>query len=297
MIAKRLKLLALAGAVMLTGCATDSAAPPKPGARSAAYVDVGLAGQASAFEAYTRRAAAIDPNFSGPGEISHALQVGAGYEPRQLDAGMIAYAAMAALQEPRFVEVVRSGGRELGRRIAYDPDSALDLPGGPAAAARATAALARRGEALNDAGLRVKKASYSVQHQTWSRARIANGPQLSAAKQAAGYRAEAGDHASLTAALAEGGRRGGSSPVVNRGVAVAALTVLGQDAAARSLMNEPRSNDCLRTAKLMYHQCLAAAGTHYENIYCLGLHAMADPGQCIVDATKPPRSVRRASLD
>ena len=38
---------------------------------------------------------------------------------------------------------------------------------------------------------------------------------------------EAADRARLTAAISEGGRRGGASPVVARGVALAALTVLG----------------------------------------------------------------------
>ena len=40
--------------------------------------------------------------------------------------------------------------------------------------------------------------------------------------------------------------------------------------------SEPRSSDCLRRAKLNFHQCLAAAGTHYEDVYCLGVHAMTD---------------------
>ena len=97
-------------------------------------------------------------------------------------------------------------------------------------------------------------------------------------------------------AFADTGRRGGTSPVISRGVAVAALTVLGQDAAARNLMSERNAGMCLRTAKLNYHQCLAASGTHYEDIYCLGVHAMRDPGDCVVAATKPAR-VRRASLD
>ncbi|WP_293900018.1 hypothetical protein [Phenylobacterium sp.] len=116
-------------------------------------------------------------------------------------------------------------------------------------------------------------------------------------KQAAGYRPEAVDRARLSAAVAEPGWRGGVSPVIARGVAVAALTILDQDTAARSLMTEPRSGECLHIAKLNFHQCLAAAGTHYEDIYCLGLHAMADPGQCVVDATKSARGVRRAGLN
>jgi hypothetical protein len=259
--------------------------------------DLGLAGSASAFEAYTRRAAAIDDSFSGPGEISSGLLAGAGYDPRQLESGMIAYAALAAMQEPGFVAGVRAKGSALARRLAADPDAALDLPGADAAAGRANAALARRGEALAEAGARVRKASYSVQRQTWSRARISNSSQLAAVKAAAGYRAEGGDRARLASAVAEGGRRGGTSPVVSQAVSVAALTVLGQDGAARSLMSEPRSSDCLRRAKLNFHQCLAAAGTHYEDIYCLGLHAMADPGQCVVEATRPARVMRRASAD
>jgi hypothetical protein len=143
----------------------------------------------------------------------------------------------------------------------------------------------------------VKKAAYSVQHQTWSRSRLTNGPQrLADVKAAAGYRAETGDRARLAASLNEPSRRAGSSPVVSRAVAVAAMTLLGQDAAARSLMSEPTSSDCLRRAKLNFHQCLAAAGTHYEDVYCLGVHAMTDPGQCMIDATRPAQ-IRRASAD
>lgn len=295
-------LSACAIVIVLAGCATSYAPPPPrraEAARPGPVITLGasLAGPASAFEAYTRRAAAIDASFSGPGAIASGLIAGAGYDPRQLENGMIAYAALAALQEPAFVAGVRAHGRDLARRLATDPDAALDLPGGPAAAARANAALSRRGEALADAGARVRKAAYSVQHQAWSRARISNGAQrLAAVKAAASYRAEGGDRARLYSALSEDGRRGGASLVTSHAVAVAALTVLGQDGAAQPLMSEQKSSDCLRRAKLNFHQCLAAAGTHYEDIYCLGLHAMADPGQCVVDATRPAHSIRRAGL-
>jgi hypothetical protein len=298
MIANRLKFLGLAAAVALSGCATDSPSRDDAPKKKGPYigVDGGLAAQASPFEAFTRRAAAIDATFTGPAEIGQRLQTAAGYEPKQLESGMIAYGALAAMQEPKFVQAVRSGGRDLGKRLAADPNAALSLPGGPAAAARANAALAARGEALAGAGAQVKKTSYSIQRQAWSRARVPNGPQrLAAVKQAAGYRAEPADRARLTAAVMDGGRRNGTSPVISRSVAVAALTVLNQDGAARSLMSESRSGQCLRIAKLNFHQCLAASGTHYEDIYCLGLHAMTDPGQCVVDATKP-RSMRRAGL-
>ena len=86
---------------------------------------------------------------------------------------MIAYAAMAALQEPRFVAGVRAGRDrgELARRLAANPQAALDLPGADAAAGRASGALYAQGEALADEGRKVKKAAYSVQHQAWSKAK------------------------------------------------------------------------------------------------------------------------------
>jgi hypothetical protein len=75
---------------------------------------------------------------------------------------------------------------------------------------------------------------------------------------------------------------------VARGVALAALSVLGDERQAHSLMSEPHTTSCLHMAKLNLYQCLASAGPHYEDIYCLGQHAMIDPGQCVVEATRGP---------
>src|SRR5206468_3338808 len=96
-------------------------------------------------------------------------------------------------------------------------------------------------------------------------------------------------------------RRGGGSggPVVARGVALAALSVLGEEGRGRGLMHDPRPASCMRIAKLNLYQCLASAGPQYEDIYCLGQHAMIDPGQCVADAARPPAprriTVTRAS--
>jgi hypothetical protein len=286
-------------AALVAGCASQPMAKraetPAP-APKAGYVDVGLAAQAAAFESFTRRAAAIDPTFADPGEISQGLVTGAAYEPKQLQAGMVAYAAMAALQEPAFVQGLRSGaGRDVARQLATDPNAALSLPGGQAAAGRANAALYQRGQALASAGARVKQASYSVQKQKWSTVRISSAGALAQVKRQGqvGYQRAEGDNARVVAAVSEAGRRGGTSPIVARGVALAALTVLGQEGQARSLAAEPRSGMCLRMAKLNYHQCLASAGTHYEDIYCLGVHAMTETGQCVVDATRSSRVASR----
>jgi hypothetical protein len=212
---------------------------------------------------------------------------------------MIAYAAMAALQEPRFVAAVRADRArgeqersELARRLTADPQSALALPGGDAAGARASGALYAQGSALFSDGERVKRASYSVQHQAWSKAKVPDAAgRLSRVKHIsqAGYQPRREDPAELELALAhEEHRAGASSPVVSRGVALAALAVLGEDSRAKSLMSEPRTGSCLRLAKLNLYQCLASAGPHYEDIYCLGQHAMIDPGQCVVEAARGP---------
>jgi hypothetical protein len=287
-------------AVVVAGCQTPQK-PQAPQARSYYSPAVRatpstLTAEASVFEGYMRRARAIDASFAGPAEVSQALQAGASHEPRQLEEGMVAYAAVAALQEPRFVDGLRAAPNhaELVRRLSADPAAALALPGGAAAAARASGALASQGEALREQGLKVKRAAYAVQHQRWStktvadpRGRLAKVKQLSSAP----YRADAGDSARLYAAMAEGGRRGGpAGPVVTRAVAVAALNVLGEGGQGRALMSEPRTASCLRIAKLMLFQCLAASGPQYEDIFCLGQHAMADTGSCVVEATQPARA-------
>jgi hypothetical protein len=290
--------------LVLAGCAET---PKQPQARNtdspaARATPSNLTAEASVFESYMRKARGIDAQFSNPAEVSQALQTGASHEPRQFESGMIAYGAVAALQEPRFVEALRASPNrgELVRRISADPAAALALPGGEAAAARASGALASQGEALKAQGLKVKKSAYSVQHEAWSktavadpRGRLARVKQLSSAP----YRADAGDSARLYAAMAEGGRRGGSEgPAATRAVAVAALNVLGDGGGARSLMSEPRTASCLHIAKLMLYQCLAAARPQYEDIFCLGQHGMADTGQCVAEAaTRPVRTVTRAS--
>lgn len=294
----RFKAALAASLLVLAGCASSSPVRgPAPG--PAAKADRQLETQASAFESFMRRARAIDASFAGPAEVREGLAIGSAYEPKQFEAGMVAYAALAALQEPKFVAAVRKAGRDRGlaARIAARPELAAALPGADAGAARASAALHRQGEALAASGRRVKKASYDIQRQAWSkvfvpdaRARLTRVKQISGA----GYRPAKEDQAQLYAAVAEGGRRGGAgSPVINRALAVAALNVLGEPGRARSLMSEPRTGMCVRLAKLNLYQCLASAGPHYEDVYCLAQHAMLEPAGCATDAVRPMRTAAR----
>lgn len=296
----KLKIGLTAALAVLAGCATT---PPKQFAGPAARSDARLEAQASAFESFMRNAQAIDGSFAGPAEVTEALRVGAGYEPKQLEAGMVAYAAVAALQEPKFVAGVRkaaqdkTAGRGLAARLAARPDLAAGLPGADAGAARASAALYRQGEALAASGRRVKKASYDIQRQSWAKVFVPDARgRLTRVKQIsnAGYRPASGDQSRLYSAVSAGGRKSpAGSPVVNRGLAVAALTVLGEEGRARTLMAEPRTGMCVRVAKLNYYQCLASAGPYYEDIYCLAQHAMLEPAGCATDALRPLRTAQR----
>ena len=291
--------VAVTACAALAGCATRPE-PPRMAARAPAHTapavraeapeSASLAAQASAFETFMRHARRIDPAFSGPSDVSQALQTGAAHEPHELEAGMIAYAALAALQEPRFVAAVRADHSDLARRIAADPQAALTLPGADAAEARASGALYAEGSALSGEGEKIKHAAYSVQHQAWANAKVPDAAgRLSRVKRlsAESYRPAREDAAELQMSLAGSSRRGGApSPVVARGVALAALSVLGETRQGQGLMSEPRTASCLHMAKLNLYQCLASAGPHYEDIYCLGQHAMIDPGQCVVEATQ-----------
>ncbi len=204
--------LAAAALLVLAACASTPVSKGGGGPASA-QVDRRLETQAAAFESFMRNARGIDATFANPAAVAEGLRIGSGYEPRQLEAGMVAYAALAALQEPKFVAGVRKAAQD------------------------------KSGKGLA--------------------ARLAARPDLAA------------------------------SPVVSRGLAVAALSVMGESGRAGALMSEPRSGMCVRVAKLNLYQCLAAAGPYYEDIYCLAQHAMLEPSGGATDAVRPIRTAQR----
>ena len=65
-------------------------------------------------------------------------------------------------------------------------------------------------------------------------------------------------------------------------------------------MSDPADAHCIKMAKLNLFQCLAVAGPHYEDLFCLGHHAMMDTGQCVISAAgfsepAPPPMIDRRS--
>jgi hypothetical protein len=295
------------GAAGLSGAVAQEAQPNVRMARE-------LVAAASAFETYTRTAGAIEPGFAGPRDIAGAVNVGASHDPQQLEAGMIAYAAMAALQDRAFVEGVQRvvaddrARDNMVQRLNYNPETAMELPGAESAAARARGALLRQIEPLIADGRRVKQAAYDIQRKPWSKAFVLDGRErLATIKQLAvrPFSPSDEDATRLFRAVSvrtEGRAAASPSPVVMRGLAVAALAIADQAGdddsdALRPLLTEARSASCVRLAKLNLFQCMAVAGPHYEDVFCLGEHAMIEPGQCMASAAgadAAPRSVQTA---
>jgi hypothetical protein len=161
----------------------------------------------------------------------------------------------------------------------------------------------RQGDGLMTAGTKVKQSAYDVQHSAWSKDDVQNpdvrlaGVKTLSATRLAPAREETDKLLKVVlaeqaaAAYAEDGQ---PSPVVSRGLALAAIAVLGQageDSADRlaPLLAEEKDGECLKMAKLNLFQCLAVAGPHYEDIFCLGQHAMMDTAQCVIAASGAPR--------
>jgi hypothetical protein len=79
------------------------------------------------------------------------------------------------------------------------------------------------------------------------------------------------------------------TPLVARSLAVAAMAALGEGGEEYApqllaLLSENNEGQCLHMAKLNLYQCLAVARPQYEDVFCLGQHAVMDTGQCIMKA-------------
>ncbi len=264
---------------------------------------------ASAFDGYMHAVAAIDAGFKSSQGVAAALRRASAYDARQLEEGMIAYGAMAAMQSPRFVYGVMDiaqeaqGRRALIEALMADPNYAVRLPGAGEASALASGAILREARPVVETGRALKQASYDVQHQGWSIAKATDQPgRLAEAKAASQARiaAHEGDMARLLTQVSTMGSDAGrgpatSSPVIAHSLALAALAILdGTEGADEGrldpVVSEKDSADCLKMAKLNLFQCLSVAGPEYEDVYCLGQHAVLDTGQCVAGGAAPAAS-------
>jgi hypothetical protein len=312
----RLTLAAASLCALLTGCAAaPSPAAPPPPAAPAPIPSVSLAPRvvemASAYRRYVDTAAAISPGFADGSAVANALRSGAAYEPLQLQQGAVAYGAVVALQDKAFVTAVRAYAvdpvqrRQVAHGIMENPAFVLGIPGAAGAAGLVAGALGEDGRKLYDQGKRVKQAAYDVQRASWSKADVSGRPaRLSQAKSLSATPGM-GD-LELTARL--GRAVVGAEPLtltpgtatlpysasVTGALAVAALAALGYADETHlpqvtALLADRTASTCMNMSKLNLYQCLAVAKPHYEDVFCLGQHALMDTGQCVMrGAGLPP---------
>ena len=315
-------LLSVMTAVALSGASPALAARadniPPPVVESPTLPRVALSPRvlemASEYRAYMRQAAAVRTHFENGQAIEASLADVEAYEPQQLIRGAVAYGAVIALQDPAFVAGVRvyAGNsairRDFADRIIADPNYITGMPGAATAANMIMSSMSQHGQRMAVLGGQIRAQAYEVQRaQAWSKTFVADREgRLARAKlvSAAPMTPVPDDVRELTAAVAgtDGfmarelpGAAGIDpatppfTPFVARSLAIAALASLGEggeenETALESLLNDTTAGFCLNMSKLNLYQCLAVAKPYYEDMFCLGLHALADTGQCIAKA-------------
>lgn len=282
-----------------------------------------LVNAASAFNVYVDRASALNGGFTNGQSVSDALVVGAAYQIDQLEEGEVSYGALIALQDPAFVRGVQraapdeESARQLLDALLDDPRAVLRIDGAAGAAALTASALRNQAEDIGRAGRLVKQAAYDLQRQPWSKetvpdaaVRLARVKALSAARSTASPDETARlMRAALDMRGSAAGRSYAPTPMVTRSLALAVAALTGQAGDADTsriapLLREPSSSTCLKMAKLNLYQCLAVAGPHYEDMFCLGQHALIDTGKCVSNAAgaeapvsvPPPPATTLASI-
>jgi hypothetical protein len=302
----------VAACALVGACAAVGGAIAEEAADSGFALPREVVSAATAFEGYMKSAAAIDGRFADGESVGQGLKAGVAYEPAQLEEGMIAYGAIAALQDDRFVMGVEAAAGHGDDRQAFsaklieDPFAATRIDGADGAARRVEQALSERARPLMDAGRQVTTAAYSIQRQAWSNVMVADSQgRLAEVKTLSAQRLAPSqdDNQQMMTRLTGMDARtrandvaGGYSALEARALALAAEAVLGQAHSTdrdriAPLFTETGSAQCLRMAKLNLYQCMAVAGPQYEDIWCLGQHAMYDTGACVDRAVRGGRAI------
>ncbi len=70
---------------------------------------------------------------------------------------------------------------------------------------------------------------------------------------------------------------------LNQSVTLAAFAALGSqdEAPVGSLLQDPGTQSCVRTARIQFDSCIAATNFRYEDPFCIAEHAMTDVGACL----------------
>jgi len=294
--------------------AASAAAAPAAAAPAASQSQVVLATSvvesAAAYAAYMERAGAIRPDYVNGQGVAQALKIGQGYEAKQLQQGMVGYAAMVALRDPAFVNQLRVYAADprmreaIAANLLADPNYVAAIPGVDSAAGLVVGALNAQGQRVNAAGKAVKQSAYDIQHQKWSLATVANREarliQAKTDSTTPMVVTDADRSRVISIPTGQAGFQGASipgpyTPSVAKGLALAALAVLGK-AGEESvgqlsfLLVNKQDGFCFNMSKLNLYQCLSVAKPHYEDVFCLGQHVLLDTAQCVMKSAGTPYS-------
>ena len=311
---------ALSVALTTAACQTpepEAPPPPPPPPLPAVALNSSVAEAAAIYLAYIQDSSSMGASFDDGSAVRGSLLRASAYEPAQLSRGMVAYAAVVALQSPEFVNGVRALASDpanrdtLLRQLVADPAYAVQLPGAPHAAGLIAAQIQSHGQGMFTAGSAIKQTAYDIQHQRWSAQHVTDREERLEQVRVLGvtplnpdYNASATLHqAALTGqglGLPAAEATAPYTQAVVRGLALAAIAAIGHGGddnrtITDSMLNEPVSADCLSFTRLMIMQCLAASRPHYEEIFCLGQHLMMDTAQCIIDSAGPVTMIQPAS--
>jgi hypothetical protein len=263
---------------------------------------------ASVYEADTQRVSTVDPmEFTNGDRVAAALKTAEGYETDQFQKGQAAYGAIVALQDPTFVATLREFAKDPQKRaqvanaLMADPSYATTFKGADSAAGLVISVFSDTGRKMIEQGGRIKQAAYDVQHQSWSKADVVDRPgRLALAKSLSEERQQAVEVATLRLEQnAKGAAAMGLAappatppytPLVARSLAVAAMAAIGEGGdeytpQLTALLAENTEGQCLHLAKLNLYQCLSVAKPHYEDVFCLGQHAVGETGQCVMKSS------------
>jgi hypothetical protein len=270
---------------------------------------------ASEYRAYLAVATKLATHYENGEAIEKTLADAEKYEPQQLVRGAVAYGAVIALQDPAFVAGVRIYAtnaairKDMAERIIADPNYATAMPGAATAAAMIQLTMNQHGRKITELGRQMKQAAYDIQkRQPWStsfisdregrlaRAKILSATPMTPVPEDVRRLSDAvsGSPEFVKAELGDAQTadpvQPPFTPLVARSLAVAALATLGHggeedEAAMQSLLTESNSGFCLNMSKLNLYQCLAVAKPWYEDVFCMGTHAVADVGTCLSKAS------------
>ncbi|GAB4543102.1 MAG: hypothetical protein Tsb0010_19730 [Parvularculaceae bacterium] len=297
-----------------------------------------LAATAAYYAAFRRDLAALEAMpVASVEETRAAHEMLATHDPGRLSAGIVAFAALTATENPAYVaglqEAVDLYGKEqILEAVAVDPRVASDLPGADAAAQSVLSLVKSDAARMLRLGERFETRAREIATTSWGKTRLRNqqsrvdeiaqlararlvaapalphvlaggvtAPVLTAAapewrasmadadaQEAAGAQAAAGareasgpqTEATHAAPLATADAR--AQRFVDRVLALATVYAVngGADAPDERFLDNPRSRQCLVSAKLNLDQCIAASSSPYEATYCLGRHGLSEAGGC-----------------